>query len=179
VSSATTSWDLGVAGTFLHQALDDDLEAVAGILEDAARWVESLGVPSWEPGTFHDPSGRGRKQLLEAVGSNALFLARIGEEPVATVSLFDVDERFWPGAPADALYVHKLAVRRAWAGRDIGGAILRWSMDRARARGKAFLRLDCPRDDLGVRTYYERHWFQHRGDLTVGTFEASLYELRL
>jgi GNAT superfamily N-acetyltransferase len=103
-------------------------------------------------------------------------VATLAGEPAGTVSLFDVDERFWLGAPRDALYVHKLAVRRSFAGHGLGAAIIRWSELRARADGKRFLRLDCPRDDPGVRRYYELAGFVHRGDLAVDSFQASLYE---
>ena len=146
------------------------------ILEDAAAWVASLGVPSWGQGSFRDPEGGGRARLLDAIQAGGLYVASIAGEPAATVSLFDRDERFWPGAPRDALYVHKLAVRRSFAGRDLGGAILRWAADLARSEHRRCLRLDCPRDDPGVRRYYEQAGFHHRGDITVGTFEASLYE---
>jgi len=145
-------------------------------LEDAARWVASLGYPAWDAGSFLDPNGRGRAQLTAALGSGGLYLARLEGEPAATVSVFDVDERFWPGAPADALYVQKLAVLRRFAGRGLGRAILEWADHRAAEAGKAYLRLDCPRDDPGVRAYYERAGYVHRGDLSAGGFEASLYE---
>jgi len=92
------------------------------------------------------------------------------------VSLFEGDERFWPRAARDALYIHKLAVARRFAGLGVGRAMVEWSADRARARGKRFLRLDCPRDDDVLRRYYERTGFVHRGDLTSRGFEASLYE---
>ena len=174
------SFDLGLDRVRLECACrPEDLEDAAAVLEDASAWVASLGFPAWGERTFRDADGRGRLQLQEALRSGGLFVARIGEEPVATVSLFEVDERFWPDAPGDALYVHKLAVRRAHGGEGIGAAIVTWSARRARAQGKRFLRLDCPRDDPGVRRYYERAGFEHRGDVTVGSFEASLYELRL
>jgi ribosomal protein S18 acetylase RimI-like enzyme len=176
---AEAHWELGLAGASIHRASPEDVPDAADVLEDAARWVASLGFPAWDEGTFTHPGGRGRGQLEDAVATGGLFVVRTGEEAVATVSLFDVDERFWPGAVQDALYVHKLAVRRAYAGRDIGGAVLRWAQARARSAGMRHLRLDCPRDDPGVRAYYERLGFVHRGDVTVGTFQASLYELAL
>jgi GNAT superfamily N-acetyltransferase len=174
---AQVRWELGVASASIVRASPEDVADAAEVLQDAARWVASLGFPAWDEGTFTDPEGRGRRQLGEAMAMGGLFVARIGAQAVGTVSLFDVDERFWPGAPRDALYVHKLAVRRGYAGRDIGGAILRWAEAQARSAGKRYLRLDCPRDDPGVRAYYHRAGFVHRGDVTVGTFEASLYEL--
>jgi GNAT superfamily N-acetyltransferase len=160
----------------IRRADRSEVDAVAAILEDAGRFVASLGVQAWPLGTFVDPAGWGRRPLVEALESGGLFLAKVGPEAAATVSLFDVDERFWPGAARDALYIHKLAVARRFAGLGLGAAMVEWSAVRARAGGKRFLRLDCPQDDPPLRRYYERAGFLHRGDLTAGTFRASLYE---
>jgi GNAT superfamily N-acetyltransferase len=154
----------------------EDLTGVATVLEDAGRFVHSLGIQAWPSGTFTEPDGWGRRQLQEALRVSGLFVTEVDGEPAATVSLFEVDERFWPGAALDALYIHKLAVARRFAGLGLGRAIVEWSAVRAVASGKRFLRLDCPRDDDVLRRYYERAGFVHRGDLTAGTFEASLYE---
>jgi GNAT superfamily N-acetyltransferase len=172
-------WPLGIHGGLIRRADADDLAEAAAILEDAARFVASLGYPAWDEGTFVEPKGRGRAELLRALRSGGLYLATSSGEPAATVCLFDADERFWPGAPRDALYVHKLAVRRRFAGLGIGAAILRWADRQAHATDKPFVRLDCPRDDPGVRRYYERAGYEHRGDVTVNGFEASLYERRV
>jgi GNAT superfamily N-acetyltransferase len=158
-----------VAGT-------EDLNVVATVLEDAGRFVHSLGIQAWPSGTFTEQDGWGRQQLQDALRVAGLFLAEVDGEPAATVSLFEVDERFWAGAALDALYIHKLAVARRFAGLGLGRAIVEWSAVRARAAGKRFLRLDCPRDDDVLRRYYERAGFVHRGDLTSRAFEASLYE---
>ena len=173
---STGRWELGVNGAWIHRAGEDDLDLAAEILEDAAAWVASLGMPAWETGSFLAPEGRGRARLVDALRTGDLYVARIGHRGVATVSLFEEDERFWPGWPPDALYVHKLAVRRRDAGLGVGEAILRWAAAQATGRGRRFLRLDCPRDDPKIRAYYERAGFVYRGDLTVGSFAAALYE---
>jgi len=169
-------WELGAHGAWIHRAGEDDLDLAAEILEDAAAWVASLGMPAWEAGSFREPEGGGRARLVDALRTGDLHVARIRDRAVATVSLFQEDERFWPGWPPDALYVHKLAVRRRDAGLGLGGAILRWAAAQTAARGRRYVRLDCPRDDPGIRAYYERAGFVHRGDVTVGSFEAALYE---
>jgi len=153
-----------------------DLDDVAAVLEDAGRFVHSLGIQAWPAGTFTDDDGWGRQQLNEALRVSGLFVTEVHGEPAATVSLFEEDDRFWPRASRDALYIHKLAVARRFAGLGLGRVMVEWSGDRARATGKRFLRLDCPRDDDALRRYYERAGFDHRGDLTSRGFEASLYE---
>ena len=47
----------------------------------------------------------------------AANLAQVEGEPVGIVVLQDADEFMWPGAPADALYVHGVRLLRRFAGR--------------------------------------------------------------
>jgi GNAT superfamily N-acetyltransferase len=171
-----SKWPLGVANAWIHRAEEGDLAGAVEILEEAAEWTARLGLPSWEPGGFRSPSGRGRTQLTKALLSGGLYVARIGEEAAATVSLLDRDVRFWPGARPDALYVHKLAVSRRYARRGVGRAILEWAAEEARERGKQHLRLDCSQEDPRIRAYYEDAGFRHHGDLTVDAFPVALYE---
>jgi ribosomal protein S18 acetylase RimI-like enzyme len=83
---------------------------------------------------------------------------------------------YWGERPADAAYVHKLAVRRACAGRRIGSAIVEWADRTAAAARREFLRLDCLGDNAGIRGYYEQLGFEHRGDLVVNNRNMSIYE---
>jgi len=53
------------------------------------------------------------------------------------------DKAYWPEAPAgSAYYVHRLAVRRAAAGRGWPQRMLDWAAQRARADGRNYVRLD-------------------------------------
>jgi GNAT superfamily N-acetyltransferase len=175
-NSGDDRWPLDVGEAWIQRASDADLQVAIDILEEVTRWATSIGVQTWDPGSFSSEDGRGRRQLLEALAAGDLYVVRIGDDAAATVSLFDQDDRYWPGAPPDALYLHKLAVRRRFAGRDLGGAVVRWARDQARARGMRYLRLNCVRDEPWIRTYYEEAGFAHRGDMTAGDFHAALYE---
>ena len=50
----------------------------------------------------------------------------------------------------NAGYVHKLAVRPAYAGRKIGVEMLQWGESVARNEGKKFLRLNCLAKDRKI-----------------------------
>ncbi len=62
-----------------------------------------------------------------------------------------------------------MAVRRPWAGRNLGGRILDWASARAQAHGHRWLRLGCHRDNLALQRYYEA-----RGFLRVGTLVRTI-----
>jgi predicted N-acetyltransferase YhbS len=150
----------------------DDTELVAGLLDEASRWVGERGFEQW-------PLPFPRTQIAEAIARGEVFVAEHEGEPVATVTILTEDPRYWGARPPDALYVHKLAVARAHAGRGFGSKVIRWAEGRAASLGRQFLRLDCLGDSEGIRDYYERLGFEHRGDLVRGKRNMCIYERRV
>jgi GNAT superfamily N-acetyltransferase len=131
---------------------------VAALLDEATVWVGERGFEQW-------PLPFPREELDGDV--------------VATVTLLWDDPTYWGERPADAAYVHKLAVSRASAGHRIGEAIIEWADATAAAEGRDYLRLDCLRHNPGIRAYYEGLGFEHRGDLVVNGRDMSIYERRI
>ena len=76
-------------------------------------------------------------------------------------------------------FVHRLAVRRSHAGQGVSTALLQWAVDRARALGKRYLRLDCDADRPRLRTLYERFGFRLHSYRQVGAYFVSRYELQI
>jgi ribosomal protein S18 acetylase RimI-like enzyme len=142
---------------------------VAGLLDEATVWVGTRGYEHW-------PLPFPRDQIAGAIDRGEVYLAELDGDAVATVTLLWDDPTYWGERPPDAAYVHKLAVSRACAGQRIGDAIVEWADGTAAAQGRSFLRLDCLRDNPGIRAYYERLGFEHRGDLVVADRDMSIYE---
>jgi predicted N-acetyltransferase YhbS len=155
----------------VRSARREDVEAVAGLLDEATVWVSELGHEQW-------PLPFPRAELAAAIDRGEVYLGEVNGEPVGTVTILLDDPVYWGERPPDALYVHKLAVRRDRAGRGVGAALVEWAETRAAAAGRGFLRLDCLRGDPGIRAYYERLGFEHRGDLDdhARGLVLSLYE---
>jgi GNAT superfamily N-acetyltransferase len=149
-----------------------DVDTVATLLDEATVWVGARGYEQW-------PLPFPREELAAAIERGEVYLAELGTDPVATVTLLRDDPMYWGDRPADAVYVHKLAVSRACAGQRIGQAIVEWADATAAAECREFLRLDCLRDNPGIRAYYERLGFEHRGDLVVDGRDMSIYERRV
>jgi ribosomal protein S18 acetylase RimI-like enzyme len=149
-----------------------DVAAVGGLLDEATVWVGERGYEQW-------PLPFPRHEIAAAIERGEVYVAELDGEDVATVTLLWDDPQYWPGKPPDAAYVHKLAVSRACAGRRIGEAIVEWADRTAAHAGRDFLRLDCLRENAGIRGYYERLGFEHRGDLVVNGRGMSIYERRV
>jgi GNAT superfamily N-acetyltransferase len=155
-------------------AREEDVDLVIEILNEAAEWLESIGFP-----TRWNRAQLSREKFLSQILQNEVFLAKLGNETVGTITLQWSDPVFWDGASADAGYVHKFTVRRAYAGRKFGEAMLQWAENEASRRGKKYLRLDCLSNNRKIREYYERTGFVHKGDASPLGWRASLYEKRL
>jgi GNAT superfamily N-acetyltransferase len=150
-------------------ARPEDANTVAELLDEATSWVHELGYEQW-------PLPFPRDELATAIDRGEVYLVEDDGDTVATVTLLWEDPMYWGERPADAVYVHKLAVRRDRSGRGIGAAIVAWANAEALEAGRDFLRLDCLRDNPGIRDYYEHLGFEHRGDLIQGDRPMSLYE---
>jgi GNAT superfamily N-acetyltransferase len=149
-----------------------DVSRVAELLDEATVWVGERGYEQW-------PLPFPREEVAQAIERGEVYVAELDGDAVATVTLLWDDPTYWGERPADAAYVHKLAVSRACAGQRIGQAIVEWADATAAAAGRDFLRLDCLRDNAGIRAYYERLGFEHRGDLVVNGRGMCIYERRV
>jgi GNAT superfamily N-acetyltransferase len=149
-----------------------DVPLVAGMLDEATAYVRAKGSDQW-PVPFPQDELRG------SVSRGELYVVDVDGQPAATFTLLLDDPWFWGTRPPDAVYLHKLAVRRTFAGRRLGERIVEWIVADAAARGREFVRLDCQRDLPGIRMYYERLGFELRGEKTKRADRAwALYERR-
>jgi GNAT superfamily N-acetyltransferase len=90
------------------------------------------------------------------------------------------DGQFWPDVPRDeSIFLHRLAVRRRFAGGGISSSLLSWAAGRARSLRRDYLRLDCEASRPRLRAVYERFGFVHHSDRQVGPFYVSRYEYRV
>jgi GNAT superfamily N-acetyltransferase len=155
----------------VRRATHDDAAAAGSILDEATRYSAThVGFDQW-------PVPFPADELAQRIDRGELYVAEIEGEPVATLTLLWDDSSFWGERPPDAAYIHKLAVRRSFAGRGIGRDIVAWAEREAGAAGRDYLRLDCLRDNTGIRAYYEELGFEHRGDFDdPRRFPVALYE---
>ncbi len=132
----------------------DEVPAALEILREAAAWALARGVDVW---AAHEL----REQDFEPPArAGELVLGYAGATPVAAMLLQTVDRKYWPeAAPDEALYLHKVAVRRTAAGQGWLARLVSFATDEARARGIGRLRLDTLAHP-GLRGLYERHGFR-------------------
>ncbi len=160
----------------IEQARPSDLDTVIDILEEVASWLASRGIDQWRPGTFLGPR---YESIADQVNRGEVYLATLDGKPVGTLTLQWEDKKFWGDVPDDAAYVHRIAIRRAYAGKGLGRRLLRWAESAAAAAGKNFLRLDCMAENSALCEYYERASFECRGEIQGKGWRGRLYEKRI
>lgn len=155
----------------LRLAQEKDTQIVLAVLQEAARRLEERGESMWKADEIS----------LDGIAPdvvNGLFFIAECENEVAGVMKFQLeDPLFWPDVPpGEAAYVHRLAVRRKFAGGAVSNALLQWAVERTRELGRPFLRLDCEAQRPKVRAVYERFGFLHHSDRQVGPYFVARYE---
>jgi GNAT superfamily N-acetyltransferase len=164
-----------IGRTLIREATSADADAVVETLSEAARWVEALdGTIMWVEGELEE-------DRVRAEADTGLFVIAEVDGRVAGAMRFQLEDRlFWPDLDdGDSAFVHRLAVRRAFAGQGISTALLEWGVDRARTLGKRYLRLDCDAERSRLRALYERFGFRLHSYRQVGSYYVSRYELQI
>ena len=161
-----------MTGVTVRQAVPTDATTIQDMLDEAARWVDALGVVMWEDGELD--AGRIRAEVVGGM----FHLATI-DGNVAGAIRFQLEDRlFWPDRPeGEAAFVQRLVVRRMFKGRGVARALLEWAVTHARAQGRGLLRLDCDADRGKLRELYESCGFRLHSYRQVGPYYVSRYEI--
>jgi GNAT superfamily N-acetyltransferase len=155
----------------IEQARPEEAATVAAVLNEAAQWIAAEGRPLWSAADIAP------ERIQRDTDAGGYFIARRSGEVTGVVRLDLEDPYFWPEIETgSSLYVHKLAVRREWAGHGVPVLLLDFSLERARSLGRPWLRLDCVADRAPLRALYERFGFSlhsviHKGDTSFARYE--------
>lgn len=158
----------------IRRADSSDVRFVREILLEAEHWLEAKGEPLWHEDEVSTDS------IANDVDAGLFYLAECDGVPVGTVRFQLTDELFWPDIHQDeSAFIHRLAVRRNYAGGKVSTALLRWSVNRAANLGRRYLRLDCEASRPKLKDLYERFGFQWHSDRQVGPYYVSRYEFSI
>ena len=149
----------------LSFAAPSDAPAVAEVIQEAARWITTWRSQLW------DPELVGAAFVAPYVAAGQVLTARTAGEIAGVMILLPEDPHFWPDrAAGEAIYLHKVTVRRAYAGMGAPAALMDHAAGLARAQGRPFLRLDC---DPPLAPVYERMDFRRVDEVDLVHPEAG------
>jgi GNAT superfamily N-acetyltransferase len=151
----------------LRLGMPGDLDAVSGLVRNAAEWLRaSKNTDQWAK-PWPDRA-RQRERMRNDLLKGKTWLVWDGETAVATITVdteetLDLNERpVWPERERrrPAVYVRRIVVSRNYADRGLGAALLDWAADVAkRDHGAALIRIDVWTTNLELHAYYEGQRF--------------------
>jgi GNAT superfamily N-acetyltransferase len=161
-------------GIFVEQAAPADAKTVSDILLEAAAWLRQRDMPMWRDNELVP------EVIAADVAEGFFFIGKCNNEIAGVIKFQLEDKKFWPDVPdGESAYIHRLAVRRRFAGGEVSNQLLRWAVDRARNLKRHFVRLDCEASRPKLRAVYERFGFRHHSDLSVPPYFVSRYEYEI
>lgn len=139
----------------IRRTTDVDIQTIEEIYADVVRWMDENGLHQWEMRNVAWAA------LSEYYQINDFYIAYEGAAPAACMACVDVDPSFWPDIPkGESLFLHKVAVKRSFAGQGISKQLIDFAKKMARGRGIQAIRLDCHQDREKVRALYEKEGFR-------------------
>lgn len=155
----------------VRRAEERDIPAIEAILLDAVAWLDGCGQSLWA----RDAVSWARLSQSFTPGDFCLALAN--GEPAGCMALIDFDPMFWPDLQkGESLFIHKLAVVRACAGKGVSKELLDFAKDEAKRRGIGAVRLDCHQHRQKLRAVYERNGFVCVAEKAVfGKYGTAFY----
>src|SRR3989344_619587 len=134
-----------------------DMDQAIGVMYDAGKWLEESGK---HPSESWQTKNLNKEYLSRYAKLEEFFVAVVDEEPAAAAILqFEQIAQDWAavdkGSPPQALYIHWLAVARAFAGKGLPKVLMDFARSYAIKNGVRLLRLDTNANELKLRKIYE------------------------
>jgi GNAT superfamily N-acetyltransferase len=134
-------------------ATAEDVPEIVAVLTEASARMAAKHNPLWQASVLTEAFVTPRVERAEFI------VARRGGEIAGVCTLTRSDPEFWPEDPVgQAAYLHKLGIRRRFAGGGVTARLVEHCLGLARVWGCAALRLDC---HPTLRGLYERLGFSY------------------
>jgi GNAT superfamily N-acetyltransferase len=156
----------------IQGACPSDAPMIASVLQEASDWLARDGRPLWSAADIS------LERILRDTTAGLFHVARAGEVMVGVMKFELEDAYFWPEVQVGtSAFIHKLAIRRAWAKKGASTELLSFAQARAQQIGRSYLRLDCVADRQGLRNLYENFGFVLHSVVQKGAASIARYEL--
>lgn len=166
----------------IHQAKEEKLELIRDILKESALWLRSTGSTQWSDIL----EGKDNHDVPLAIQRGEIYYATIDDNPAGMFILWenqsDWDAGLWgPDSNEQWLYLHRLAIRRQYAGTQLALFLIQAAKNVSSNRGKKGIRLDCMAEKAYLNDFYVRSGFsltQTVKDWDIGEEKAdfNLYQ---
>ncbi|KZE37182.1 hypothetical protein AV656_11420 [Bhargavaea cecembensis] len=139
-------------------------DQIIGLLKDVAKWLQEQKVDQWG---FLAGGGED-EEIRQAIQRKETFIVRRDREVVGTFTLCQEqswwDQHTWGKLNDEAIYLHRLALKRSEIGSGLGKVVLKWLETDLKNQGKRILRLDCVGENLKLNDFYLSNGFHKVGE---------------
>lgn len=156
----------------LSRTTQTEYEEIFDILCENARWLESKGIFQWPLDWLQS----NQEEIRSSVNSGLYFKVEIDNHIAGIVEITERPDEIWAGDESQALYIHKLAIRRKYSNQCLGREILELIAKLANNQEKEYLRLDCVAHNTKLRQYYESFGFKFIKEINAGVVNLALYQ---
>jgi GNAT superfamily N-acetyltransferase len=159
--------------TLLRADLDDH-DVIVGLIDAAAEWLRTKNTDQWSQ-PWPSEEDRHHRILYDLIAGKT-WIAWHDGTPAATITTDPARNPVWPTGSRDepAVYVTRMVVSRAFAGRGLGAALLDWGGLRARRlHGARWVRVDVWTTNTALRAYYQRQGFAFCGFSNTSRYYPS------
>lgn len=128
----------------------NQVDEAISVMREVAKWGRSRDFRVWLDEWLT------KEELItpEAQPEN-FYIGKSGEKTVCAFILQQNDSEYWPNAKMnEAVYLHKLCVRREFAGKNITKNIVDEIKGLCKENGIRYIRLDTALDEKAVRKIY-------------------------
>lgn len=139
----------------IRQANKKDIPVIEEILLDAVMWMHKEGFDN-----LWNESNTKWNELSKNYKIEDFYISYDKEIPTACMALTEYDATYWPNVPkGKSLYIHKLAVKRAYAGKSSSRELFNFAKNLAYKYQIPAIRLDCNQQRQKLRELYEKNGF--------------------
>lgn len=164
--------------TSVDRAEPEDTQAIMRLLVNTAEWLLSKGSNQWNALL----RGEDSHNTPEAINRGEVFIFRQDPQIAGMVMLLRQpnawDRELWAERADDnsAIYLHRLAINRKFAGKGIGKHMMQWIDSTAPSIGKRVIRLDCLANNKALNSFYSGLGYELTGKAANSYGEFSKYE---
>ncbi|QTH45668.1 GNAT family N-acetyltransferase [Cohnella sp. LGH] len=168
--------------TSVERAEPEDTTEIMRLLANTAEWLLRKGSTQWNALL----RGEDSHNTPEAVNRGEVYIFRDDGKIAGMVILMEQpnswDRHLWAGKAEDgaAIYLHRLAVNRKYAGRDVGKQIMQWTESFVPEQlHKGIIRLDCLSSIPALNEFYRNLNYDFVGEGVNSSGTYSMYEKKL
>lgn len=152
-----------------------EVEEAIKVMREAAIWARSAGLKVWKDEALT------RENLLKYAGEEEFCVGQVSGKNACCMILQWEDKLFWPKAEKnEAGYVHKLCVRREYAGQGLPAKMMEFAIVECKKRNINYLRLDTGWNKVKLCNLYKSLGFHLVDKFISDCGEAfALFEMKI